>query len=413
MSGRCARLLSVVLLVLSASSAASAASAGGAPSNLAANGGFELEELGSVAMWSTSAWLPTDEAVRFFVTSDARHAGSRSFAIANLQPNDSRAVQWIAVKPGTHYRLSCWIYAQGIDTPSIGANISVLGATVAAGDLRDTGGTWQLVELYGKTGPRQRAIAVAARLGFYDSLATGLALFDDFTVEELPAPPAGRIIANLDSTSMVVIQSLPPAPSGAERPAWLQRLVSFSWLRTLFTPPWLYLVVTVLGFAVLAAIAVAVFALASALVTKRYGPQVAAPSGRIPISALISGLGSRTPHAGRPRGGRRRGAAHEIEHRSWARDPLEAPVTIRRRRKDSGTDTFRMQTVDVSDGGLFLASKDISLLGLDDEVNLEVLRENARVELGRAYVVRAGGDGFALRFGVPNARIRPMLRGVS
>jgi hypothetical protein len=212
---------------------------------------------------------------------------------------------------------------------------------------------------------------------------------------------------------MVVVQSLPPAPSGKERPAWLQRVLSFAWLRALFTPPWLYLVVTVLGLLVLAAIVVAVFALASALVTRRYGPVAATPSGRIPIAALISGFGSRTPLAGRPRGGRRRGAAHEIEHRSWARDGLEAPITVRRRRKDSGTDTFRMQTVDVSDGGLFLASKDISLLNLDDEVNLEVLRENARVELGRAYVVRAEGDGFALRFGAPNARIRPMLRGVS
>ena len=299
-----------------------AAAAGGASANLAANGGFELEELGSVAMWSTSAWVQSDEAVRFFVTSDAKHGGSRSFAIANLQPNDSRAMQWIAVKPGTNYRLSCWIYAQGIETPSIGANISVLGATVAAGDLRDTGGNWQLVELYGKTGPQQQAIAVLARLGFYGSLATGLALFDDFTVEELAKPPAGKIVANLDTTDMVVVQSLPPTPSGEERPAWLQRLVSFRWLRTLFTPPWLYLVVTVLGLLVLAAIVVAVFALASALVTRRYGPAVAAPSGRIPITALISGFSSRSPQAGRLRGGRRRGAAHEIEHRGF--DPRPA-----------------------------------------------------------------------------------------
>ena len=152
------------------------------------------------------------------------------------------------MKPGTNYRLSCWIYAQGIETPSIGANISVLGATVAAGDLRDTGGKWQLVELYGKTGPQQQAIAVLARLGFYGSLATGLALFDDFTVEELAKPPAGKVVANLDTTEMVVVQSLPPTPSGEERPALAAAPRSPSaWLRTLFTPPWLYLVVTVLG----------------------------------------------------------------------------------------------------------------------------------------------------------------------
>ncbi len=118
------------------------------------------------------------------------------------------------MKPDTNYRLSCWIYAQGVETPSIGANISVLGATIAAGDLRDTGGKWQLVELYGKTGPQQQAIAVLARLGFYGSLATGLALFDDFAVEELAKPPAGKVVANLDTTEMVVVQSLPPTPSG-------------------------------------------------------------------------------------------------------------------------------------------------------------------------------------------------------
>ncbi|HSV93941.1 MAG TPA: carbohydrate binding domain-containing protein, partial [Desulfobacterales bacterium] len=304
---------------------------------LVQNGGFEQEELGSVAMWSTSAWVPTDDAVRFFVTSDAKHGGSRSFAIANLQPNDSRLMQWIAVKPGTSYRISCWIYAQGIETPSIGANISVLGATVAAGDVRDTAGKWQLVELYGKTGPRQRAIAVLARLGFYGSLATGLALFDDFSVEELPGPPAGKTVSSLESTDVVVVQPLPPS---AEPTTVTGRgRASAAAIPTA--------VVIALGVLALAAIVVAVFALASTLVARRYEPVATAVSGRIPIASLITGVASRPLAAGRARGGRRRGAAHEIEHRSWTRDALESPITVRRRRKDGGFDTFRMRTVDV------------------------------------------------------------------
>ena len=393
----------MVLLVLIASVTTTGATAGGATADLIQNGGFEQEELGSVAMWSTSAWVPADDAVRFFVTADAKHGGSRSFAIANLKPNDSRIMQWIAVKPGTHYRISCWIYAQGIDAPSIGANISVLGATVAAGDVRNTAGKWQLVELYGKTGPNQKAIAVLARLGFYGSLATGLALFDDFTVEELSAPPADRTVTSLETTDMLVVQPLPPSPepttvTGQERaPA-----VGLSTA-----------VVIVLGLLVLAAIVVAVFALASALVTRRYGPAASATTGRIPLSSLITGTAPRPQMAGRLRGGRRRGAAHEIEHRNGTRDALEAPITVRRRRKDGGVDTFRMRTVNASEGGLFLASEDISLLALDDEVSLEVLREAAKVELGRAYVVRAGRDGFALRLAATNARIRLMLRGAS
>ena len=404
MRGRCARFLPITLLVLFAPAVGFAAVARGTAAELIQNGGFEQEELGSVAMWSTSAWVPTDEAVRFFVTSDAKHGGSRSFAIANLQPNDSRLMQWIAVKPGTHYRISCWVYAQGIDTPSIGANISVLGATVAAGDVRDTAGTWQLVELYGKTGPRQKAIAVLARLGFYGSLATGLALFDDFSVEELPGPPAGKTVTSLDTTDMVVIQPLPSAPDETPTTERGRGLGAVA-----IAPA----TVIVLALLVLAAIVVAVFALASALVTRRYGPIAAAGPGRIPIAALISGSFSRPPATGRPRGGRRRGSAHEIEHRSWTRDALEAPLTVRRRRKDGGVDTFRMRTLDVSEGGMLLSSDDISLLALDDEVSLETLRGNAKIDLGRAWVVRTGMEGFALRLAAPNARIRLMLHGAS
>lgn len=400
MRPRCARFLPLILVIVLASVAATA---DGANAELIQNGGFEQEELGSVAMWSTSAWVPTDEAVRFFVTSDAKHGGSRSFAIANLQPNDSRLMQWIAVKPGTHYRVSCWIYAQGVDTPSIGANISVLGATVAAGDVRDTAGKWLLVELYGKTGPRQQALAVLARLGFYGSLATGLALFDDFSVEELPGPPAGKTDASFETTDLVVVQPLPPLPEGTTVTG--QGRASAAGIAPA--------ALIVLGLLALAAIVVAVFALASALVTRRYGPAATAGPGRIPLSALIAGSTARPPMAGRLRGGRRRGAAHEIEHRSWARDALQAPITVRRRRKDGGLDTFRMRTVNVSEGGLFLASEDISLLALDDEVSLEVLRDGAKVDLGRAWVVRAVDDGFAIRLAATNARIRLMLRGAS
>jgi hypothetical protein len=399
MRPRCARTLPVTLLMLLVALAGYAASP-----DLVANGGFEQEELGSVAMWSTSAWVQADDAVRFFVTSDAKHGGKRSFAIANLKPNDSRLMQWIAVKPGTHYRISCWIYAQGIDAPSIGANISVLGATVAAGDVRNTGGKWQLVELYGKTGPSQKAIAVLARLGFYGSLATGLALFDDFSVEELAGPPAGKTVASFETTDMMVVQPLPPSPEPTTVTGQ-GRALSAIGIPTA--------VVIALGLLVLAAIVVAVFALASALVTRRYGPVATAAAGRIPLAALVGGSASRPPIAGRARGGRRRGAAHEIEHRSWTRDALEAPITVRRRRRDGGFDTFRMRTANVSEGGLFLASEDISLLALDDEVSIEALRDGAKVELGRAWVVRAVRDGFALRLGAPNARIRLMLHGVS
>ena len=59
-----------------------------------------------------------------------------------------------------------------------------------AGNLGDIRGRWTYVELLGKTGPEQSAVAVLCRLGFYRNPAKGLALFDDFKVEELAAAPA-------------------------------------------------------------------------------------------------------------------------------------------------------------------------------------------------------------------------------
>ena len=100
-----------------------------------------------LAMWSTEAYLYSEDAVRFFTTEQMRYSGRRSLVIANLQPNDARAVQWVKVKPGTLYRLSCRIMAQQVEAGTVGANISVLGSTSAAGDLRDTGGRWEYVEL--------------------------------------------------------------------------------------------------------------------------------------------------------------------------------------------------------------------------------------------------------------------------
>jgi hypothetical protein len=133
---------------------------------------------------------------------------------------------------------------------------------------------------------------VLARLGFYGSLATGLALFDDFSVEELSKPPAGKTVAGFDTTDMMVVQPLPAGTSTAAAARSPSAGIPTA-------------VVIVLGVLALAAIVVAVFALASALVTRRYGPIVASGTGRIPISALITGTASRPPAGGRPRGGRR------------------------------------------------------------------------------------------------------------
>ena len=188
----------------------------GALENLVSNGGFEADALGILSMWSTDAWVDADEAVRFFTSEQAAHSGRRCFAIANLEPNDSRGVQWLRVKPDTLYRLSAWISARDVVTEKIGANISVLGSTSAAGNLKDTGGKWRYVELYGRTGAGQTALAVVVRLGFYGSLATGVALFDDVILEETAALPKGAKAISFGSNEAAEIF---PTETSVEPPA--------------------------------------------------------------------------------------------------------------------------------------------------------------------------------------------------
>lgn len=184
-------VLAVLAVISSSTAFAAAAPAAGTPPNLVINNGFEEDRLGLLSMWSTEAWVNTADAVRFFTTEQLHHSGKRSFVIANLQKNDSRGVQWVTVKPNTLYRLSAWVMAQDVDSAGIGANISVLGSTSAAGDLKSTGGKWVYVEMYGRTRPDQASLAVVVRLGFYGSLATGYAMFDDVALQAVSALPAG------------------------------------------------------------------------------------------------------------------------------------------------------------------------------------------------------------------------------
>ncbi len=186
---RPSRLFFALVLFMAAGFPAAAA-------DLVRNGGFEADELGLLSMWTTDAWVDTDEAVRFFTTEQVRFSGRRSFVIANLEPNDSRGIQWLGVSPNTLYKLSAWVMASDIRSEGVGANISVLGSTSAAGDLKETNGKWRQVILYGRTGPGQTALAVVIRLGFYNSLATGMAMFDDVKLEPLAALPKGAKAVN-------------------------------------------------------------------------------------------------------------------------------------------------------------------------------------------------------------------------
>ncbi|MGE5551472.1 MAG: glycosyltransferase family 39 protein [Bacteroidota bacterium] len=168
----------------------------GASANLIANGGFENVAAGQPEMWSRDVWVQGDDATRFSVETGRAHTGARCAVIESYKENDAKLVQHVRVKPGTVYKLSCWIKAENAGPETKGANITVLGILETSKDLRDTQGKWEYVELYGRTGPKQEEVSVSLRLGGYGSLNTGRAFFDDVVMEEADAP-AGATVVNL------------------------------------------------------------------------------------------------------------------------------------------------------------------------------------------------------------------------
>jgi predicted membrane-bound dolichyl-phosphate-mannose-protein mannosyltransferase len=168
-----------------------------ADENLLKNGSFEDISGGLPRMWSTDIYDNDYNNVRFFVENKGAYDGNNYITIENIRPDDARLIQTVKVKPNTIYRLSCRIKAEGIGKNALGASITELYILEASKDFKDTGGKWEYVELYGRTGKKQDNIAITARLGGYGNVNTGKASFDDFRLEQVGNPPAGVNVINL------------------------------------------------------------------------------------------------------------------------------------------------------------------------------------------------------------------------
>ena len=204
------KMFLLILLCIGMGAASSYAAA-----NLVVNMGFEEPTVDISSTWFKDVWNTGDEATRFTITSEVAHSGNHSVLIENNQPNDAKWVQKVKVKPSTKYRLFGWIKVKQVGPEGSGANLSVVGVLETSADLRDTQGDWKLVELYGKTGPKQMELQIAARLGGYGALSTGKAYFDDIFLEEVKSVPKGiRTVSFLakevpSTTPGVKISSLP------------------------------------------------------------------------------------------------------------------------------------------------------------------------------------------------------------
>ena len=119
------------------------------------------------------------------------HTGSASARIESVSANDIRLYQSIPVEPDSIYRISCWIKTESVSESGAGAIVSSLGVFAASDGIKGTRGDFEQAELFGRTGPSQTDLWVAVGLGGYSNESSGVAWFDDVTLEKLDAAPQG------------------------------------------------------------------------------------------------------------------------------------------------------------------------------------------------------------------------------
>ncbi|MBN2738666.1 MAG: DUF2029 domain-containing protein [Spirochaetales bacterium] len=112
---------------------------------------------------------------------------------------DNKLVYTAPVRPNSLYRLSVIVKIMETPVGGRGASLSVLDTVENFPDLKSTNDSWQKIELYGRTGPRQTTLDVAVRLGGYGAVTKGKAAFDNFSLRALNAAPSGVRLWNFYS----------------------------------------------------------------------------------------------------------------------------------------------------------------------------------------------------------------------
>jgi len=158
--------------------------------NLVINGDFEESYLNAPIHWTKDAWQSSESVTKYYIETDNPHSGEKYVTIENVQNNDARLTQDVRVKPFTYYKLSSWVKAVNCNKQRTGANLSVMHPNLleTSKDIKDTGGNWEYMEYYVRTGPKQENLTVAIRLGGFGSDTTGKVSFDDFKLEEVTNP---------------------------------------------------------------------------------------------------------------------------------------------------------------------------------------------------------------------------------
>ena len=163
-----------------------------ADGNLLQNGGFEiLDSNGDPEDWYENAYYDEIGCSLLSITTERAHSGQYAALVENASANDARFVCTVSVKPNTVYRLSGYIWVEGMEPVGNGANLAVEDLYAFSECILEPTDQWQYVEWYGKTGQDQKTVTIGVRVGGYGAESVGKAYFDDISLEKVDEVPEG------------------------------------------------------------------------------------------------------------------------------------------------------------------------------------------------------------------------------
>jgi len=155
--------------------------------NLLQNADLSLGGGNSPEHWRSEGWVDKPEATTYDWIHPAGGAAGE-LEVDNLQPNDARWMQSLALGAGWHH-FSVEARTEKVGEKETGASISVMEDGIMSVELKgDT--SWRRLDLYLKVGKDGADVDVALRVGGYASLNTGRAFFRHPSMTKVAGPPA-------------------------------------------------------------------------------------------------------------------------------------------------------------------------------------------------------------------------------
>ena len=111
--------------------------------------------------------------------------------------NDARVYQEIKVKRNTTYKITVYVKTENVEEGA-GVNISAIDWRCSNRKCFGTNSEWQELTVYAKTGPKQRSLQLSLGLGGYGSESSGVAYFDNVSVEVAKKVPQGARVLNVE-----------------------------------------------------------------------------------------------------------------------------------------------------------------------------------------------------------------------